>query len=432
MQNESVLSGAAAHFAAQSKDAAPTQGQHPSTATRNPSTTLRSAQDRGSPLRPRPELVEGVLALLISLIMLAACSAPTQPAPLPTQVQPPTLAPASTQLPTVALPPTLSATATPEPTATPIPAAHQLITGGCCAQPSWSPDGSQVWFIDKPSDTAPVGIWGVTVTSGASGEPQFITDRPGFYSRDNSLVAYPEDGQTYIERVATGERWIAPSEGRAISFSPDGSQIAWQVNFSSFSFDRRTVEVWVAGSGPDANDARRVATFTGGGLSGWFPGDARLLVTYRESAGADPALAVLNIADGTLTALVQSPTLRGGQISPGGAWVAYGVTFSGDATQDGLWVIRSDGSERRRLDVFGSYRWRTDGELIIVPLEADGQTGSHRFIAVDAATGEIRPLTDPALTPFRIANGDWSLSPDGTRVVFVSAEDRNLWVIELP
>ncbi len=204
------------------------------------------------------------------------------------------------------------------------------------------------------------------------------------------------------------------------------------MNSSTFNFDRRTVEVWIASSGPNASDARRVTTLTGGGLSGWFPDGSRLLVTYRESTGADPILAVLNLADGMLTTLVQSPTLRGGQISPGGAWVAYGVTFSGDPAQDGLWVIRSDGSERRKLDVFGAYRWRTDGELIIVPLEADGSTGSHRFIAVEAASGEIRPLTDPALTQFRIAGGDWSLSPDGTRVVFLSADDHNLWLIELP
>ncbi len=367
------------------------------------------------------------LIVLIALI-LASCSAPTQPAALPTQVQPPTPAPTiQPPLNPTTPPPTLTATATLTPT--PVPAVRQLTTGGCCTQPSWSPDGSQVWFIDKPGDTEPVGIWGVDVNGG---EPQLITTRLGLYSKDNSLVAYPENGQTYIERTATGERWIAPSEGRALSFSPDNSQIAWQVNFSSFNFDRRTVEVWIAGASPDANDARRVATLTGGGLSGWFPDGTRLLVTFRESAGADPTLAVLNIADGTLTALVQSPTLRGGQISPGGAWLAYGVTFSGDPAQDGLWVIRSDGSERRRLDAFGSYRWRTDGELIIVPLEADGQTGSHRFITVDAATGEVRPLTNPALTPFRIANGDWSLSPDGSRVVFVSADDRNLWMLELP
>jgi hypothetical protein len=31
-----------------------------------------------------------------------------------------------------------------------------------------------------------------------------------------------------------------------------------------------------------------------------------------------------------------------------------------------------------------------------------------------------------------IAGGDWALSPDGTRLVFVSALDHNLWVLELP
>jgi Tol biopolymer transport system component len=44
----------------------------------------------------------------------------------------------------------------------------------------------------------------------------------------------------------------------------------------------------------------------------------------------------------------------------------------------------------------------------------------------------VRALTDPALTPFRVAGGDWSPSPDGNRVVFVSADDHNLWVMDVP
>jgi Tol biopolymer transport system component len=284
-----------------------------------------------------------------------------------------------------------------------------------------------VWFIDHPSETQPAGLWGINTDGG---EPQFITARPGFYSRDGSLIAYPENGRAYIEQVADGVRWEAPTGGRSFTFSPDVTRIAWQINFSTFNFDRRTVEVWMANV--DGSNARSVAQLTGGGLLGWFPDSARLLVTNRESPGADITLAVLSLAEGSLTPLVQSPTLRGGLISPEGGWIAYQITFSGDAANDGLWVIRSDGRDARRLDIFGSYRWRAEGQLVVVPLESISGAQSHRLIQLDAATGMAAPLTDPALTPFRIANGDWAVSLDGSQIVFLSADDRNLWLIALP
>jgi hypothetical protein len=53
-------------------------------------------------------------------------------------------------------------------------------------------------------------------------------------------------------------------------------------------------------------------------------------------------------------------------------------------------------------------------------------------VAVLVAAGVAAPFTDPALTPFRIANGDWAVSLDGSQIVFLSADDRNLWLIALP
>jgi Tol biopolymer transport system component len=47
-------------------------------------------------------------------------------------------------------------------------------------------------------------------------------------------------------------------------------------------------------------------------------------------------------------------------------------------------------------------------------------------------TGQTDPLTDPETTPLRIEGGDWTLSPDGKKVVFVSAVDQNLWLVTLP
>jgi Tol biopolymer transport system component len=297
-----------------------------------------------------------------------------------------------------------------------------LTSGGCCVQPAWSPDGSQVWYIDRPDPNSASGVWGVNVSGGA---PQLVTDRLGLYSPDRSLIAYPERGRTYIERIG-GERWVAPSEGRSVSFSPDGARIAWQVNSSSANFDRRVTEVWI--SNVDGSGARRVAQLIGGGFSGWFPDGQRLLVSGRESAEVDPYLASLSIDDGALTVIARGERLRGGTPSPGGGWIAYQVTFSSDPAQDGVWAVRTDGRALRRLDVFGAYRWRAEGRLMLVPLEMDAP--SHRLLEVEVATGQVRALTDPGLTPFRMEGGDWTLSPHGDRVAFVSAEDRNIWLIE--
>jgi hypothetical protein len=117
-------------------------------------------------------------------------------------------------------------------------------------------------------------------------------------------------------------------------------------------------------------------------------------------------------------------------LSPQGGWLAYMVAFSGDPANDGLWVVATDGSGARKLDLFGAYRWRAEGRLVLIPLEA-GAAG-QRLVEVDAQTGALRELTGPALTPLHIAGGDWALSPDGSRVVFVSASDRNLWLVDLP
>lgn len=359
-------------------------------------------------------------------ILLSACASDPTPTPLSTAAPLASLAPAlpgPTPFPSLTPPPLNNRT--PEPTATPAPALRQLTFNGCCVQPFFSADGSQVWFIDKPSAAQPGGVWGVSVVGG---EPQLITERIGALSNDGSLMTFPEAGQTLVERVATGERWPVPAAGRAVAFSPDSAKIAWQTASSTENFDRRLVEIWV--SDVDGANARAVANIIGGGLGGWFPDSARLLITGRDSADSEPYLAALNLADGTRTIIASGLNIRGAVISTNGSWVAYTISFSGDAARDGLWVTRSDGTDARRLPLFGAYRWRADDRLIVIPLEAT--SGAHRLIEISAANAASRTLTDPRFLPFRIAGGDWALSRDGNRFVFVNAADHNLWLIELP
>jgi Tol biopolymer transport system component len=375
--------------------------------------------------------VHWVRAAALFVALLPACSQP-----LPTLVA--TFSPASLTVPasqppvsspvlplTATLTPLPSATATLPPTATPPPSVRQLTEGGCCVRPFWSSDGSQVRFIDRPSDTSPSGIWGVDLEGG---DPVFIAARPGIYSPDESLVAYPSGGRTIIERVADGETWTAPSNGRPVNFSPDSRRIAWQIASSTVNFDRRVVQVFVASV--DGTDVAQVAQLVGGSLVGWFPDSQRLLITRRPEAGEEIELAILDLASGEQNVIVAAPRLRGIALSPLGGWLAYLVSFSGDANLDGLWLVRSDGTSARRLDNFGAYAWRAEGQLLLIPLELD--SSSNRLLEVDASTGQTRELIDPSQTPLHIAEGNWSLSPDGSRLAFVAAEDHNIWVMDLP
>ena len=333
----------------------------------------------------------------------AAASATTSPAPL-----------TATRTPTD--------THTPPPSATPAPVLRQITTGGCCVQPAWSPDGSEIWYIDRPSATDPSGLWAVPAEGGAA---RFVTDRLGIRSADGQLIAYPEAGQTYIERLG-GERWAVANGGRAISFSPDGTRIAWQQASSTVNFDRRQVALWVANL--DGSEARQVLTLTGGGLVDWLPDGQRWLVSGRDEGDRQDFYAVYDLAQDSLTVVVEAAELRGGLLSPDGGWLAYQVTFTGDADDDGLWIMPLAGGEARRLEYYGAYRWRDNDELLVIPLDG---AATQRLVSVRAESGEARALTDPSVTPVRIAGGDWALAPDGRRIVFVSAEDHNVWIAEL-
>jgi hypothetical protein len=54
---------------------------------------------------------------------------------------------------------------------------------------------------------------------------------------------------------------------------------------------------------------------------------------------------------------------------------------------------------------------------------------SNEVWQVDAGSGIALRLTEPAFAPFKIAGGDWRVSPDGESFVFVSAADKALWLL---
>jgi hypothetical protein len=356
------------------------------------------------------------------LWVLAACT-PSAPAPATT------IEAAATS--TVAAFPTARPTDTPEPTPTitptPTPELRQLTTGGCCVMPSWSPDSKQVLFVDRPATQSEAGVYAVDID-----QPQepTLNGPVGIYSPDRSLVAYPVDVRTIVERLSTGDRWVIPNNGQSLEFSPDGRRVAWEAEAVSGPYDERQNDIFMANY--DGTDAVKVARVYGGGLVGWLPRGLNILFLGRPSLSThNRTLTVLDLRTNEAIDLVKAERIGGVGISRDGSWVSYFISFDKDNERNGIWVQRTDGSDARKLDLWGAYQWRDDAHLLVIPARASSDQ-AFEIWEVDAATGEKRQLTAAAVTPLNILNGDWRVSPDGKHVVIVNSADRNLWLLKLP
>jgi hypothetical protein len=289
------------------------------------------------------------------------------------------------------------------------------------------PDSTHVLFMDRPSAEAELGVYSVPV---AGGTKSLVSNRIGLYSEDRSLVAYPEGGETYVERPSDQARWPIPNEGRGILFSQDASKIAWQAGSLAITNpDRRRNEIWV--SQWDGSGARRIASTIGGGLIGWGEGDEALLVSGRMRESGPSGIWRVPLAEGAEARLLwETPSPRGTLLSPEGSWLAFYQAFAEVERQNGMYGIRTDGSQGLRLEQFGSYRWRREGALLLIPLNSEASVTP--LVQIDVSSAVLVPLEIPYPEHFRIANNDWMPSPDGLKLVFLSAEDRSLWVVELP
>jgi Tol biopolymer transport system component len=356
------------------------------------------------------------------LLSLAACTS---------SVPQPIVALETSLTPTAAAFPTERPTNTPEPTPTitptPPPQLRQLTTDECCVLPAWSPDSKQVLFIDKPAAQTETGVYAVDVDR--SQEPR-LAGRVGIYSPDRSLVAYPVDVRTIVENVASGDRWVIPNNGQALIFSPDSRRVAWEIEAISGPYDERQTDIFMANY--DGTDAVKVARVYGGGLVGWLPRGLSILFLGRPSLNTrDSTLTALDLRTNEAIDLVTAERISGVGLSSAGSWAAYFISFNKDDARNGIWIQRTDGSGARQLDMWGAYQWRDDSHLLMIPARATPEE-AFEIWEVNAETGEKRQLTDAAVTPLNILNGDWRVSPNGKYVVFVNSADRNLWLLELP
>lgn len=296
-----------------------------------------------------------------------------------------------------------------------------ILNGGCCPGAVWAPDSRALLFLDGPPARAATGIYQVPASGGA------VTRRfagVAFYSPRLLWAVQPGGGDsTTLRRLADGRSFTLPTRGADVSWTRQETRLAYTRSDASGNFDRRLTRVYVA----DVFGApRQVALLYGGGGGGWIDDTTLLLSGKAQPRQRDRELFTLDVRSGVCRSLGRALSFRGVSLSPDGAWVAYAVAFDSGA-RNGLWVRPTAGSAPRRLDAYGAYRWRDAGRLLLIPLRPDGSPHLLREYSVrEDSWRSLGDLGD------QVRQGDWTVSPDGRRLAYLSAKDGNLRTLALP
>jgi Tol biopolymer transport system component len=229
----------------------------------------------------------------------------------------------------------------------------------------------------------------------------------------------------------TNNSWEINTGGNWPHFSPDSTQVLWTASDREGPYDRRQSDIWVAAL--DGSNSRRVVSLYGGGFTGWFPDGERILLIGRDRPEDDRRnLMSLNLSNGQRIDLASHKRIRNPKMSPDGGWIVYFVDFADEPEERGVWAVSSDGVTRKKLDLpaFGAYDWRDNDSLLLIPMR-DNLEESMQIWSLDVRDNKTSRLTDPATVKFVISNGDWTVSPDGDAIAFVSSDDQNIWLIAL-
>ena len=314
----------------------------------------------------------------------------------------------------------------PAPTATfdpNAPRAVKVTANGCCPQPQWLANGTVAYYGTVQGQR---GTWAVPRTGGVA---QFLTPQFGAFALDGQLVAYPDGVFTHVARLdgtilatweTAGRVYLAPQTGRAAWLVAAGD-----VQAASVSLDPpvRVAVGTIAGGAvvtlPPAFSTEHLQ---------WFPDGRRLLVNGREGTGSNPGLWVLDTATGAATQIVAARALEQPLIAPDGRTIAYTATLQEDRAANGVWLVDADGGNRRKIPLTGGYRWAPDSaSLYYVPLTLDRPTDElWRYRLADSSRTAIVGANQLTLP---IAQDEWEIAPTGDALVYRSASDGALWVV---
>lgn len=312
------------------------------------------------------------------------------------------------------------------------------------SQPFFADDSDRIVFYDQPAP----GQGGMFVIGPQEVEPRRERADWGYLLGGSRLLVTPrvQRRDMAVTHLPSGREWSLPTTTTPV-FSTDATAVAYIASgvgspggpstgagssgWSNAAF--ALTQIMIARA--DGEDGRKVRLPINGSVHAWMPapddaGNVRLLLSGRRAEPDDPSYWAYDTRDEALIELARGRRLTGLIASPDGTWMAHVSMWNRKGDEDGLWVTRTDGSRRRRIAIIGSYRWTSDNRLLVIPHRAS-RSASHEVWEVSPETGDVRRLTDPSTMPFQIANFDWDVSFDGSKLVYVSAVDKSVWRIEL-
>lgn len=296
---------------------------------------------------------------------------------------------------------------------------RRLTYDGCCSGAWWGA-ANRLFVIDgNAGQRAGVFEWDTDAGSMVNAVGQ---TPPPLSSPDAALTVSRVNNTIVLHRVADGAEWTVETGNILPAISADSSRLMWEEARSDMLTEdgRQMTAIWV--SSADGTNIRRVA-YEIGGYARWLDG-ARLLVGTRDRLVT--TFSVIDTTDDSHFTLGSWERVRGMTIAPGGSRIMFYITYQSDPALDGIYVIdMRPEAQALKLPFFGAWRWRGADSVFYLPFEPASPVQSLRHY--DLLTGEDRSITDSTLL---VANGDWSVSPDGDQIVFWNANDLTLWLIE--
>jgi serine/threonine protein kinase len=270
-----------------------------------------------------------------------------------------------------------------------------------CITPSWSKDGSAIYYSSDDN------LWAV---SASGGKPDLVLANANASAMhpDGKTVMFERGGKLWIASLQDGqvrEFWQLP-HNRVVEekFSPDGSKIALL----------ESGDLWIvpypAGTPRRIGAVPRILD-----SASWLPDNRHLLIATNTPSFVS-TLWLLDVAEGSRRAVYTSPVaIQRASVSPDGKRVAYAT---GALEWDVLEISLPDGAVRTVLGGGGTSwwpDWAPSGNHFVVSTNRSGIPAIEDVSSTDGFSRRLAALPTGASM---VGNPRWA--PDGSRFAFYS------------